>query len=69
MYERYAGESEEDYSKRCAIELEKKILKLGPENVSGFVGETMMGGLIGDVEPSKITGNTLEKFVINTMFI
>ena len=53
LYERYAGESEEDYSKRCAIELEKKILKLGPENVSGFVGETMMGGLIGDVEPSK----------------
>ena len=25
LYERYAGESEEDYSKRCAIELEKKF--------------------------------------------
>ena len=35
--------------------IREKILKLGPENVSGFVGETMMGGLIGDVEPQKIT--------------
>ena len=46
-------EKEEDYTKRCLIELEDKILKLGPENVSGFVAETIMGGLIGDVPPSK----------------
>ena len=32
--------------------LEKKILQIGPENVAGFVGETIMGGLVGDVPPA-----------------
>lgn len=53
LYEKKKFESEDQYSRRCAKELENKILKLGPDNVSGFVGETIMGGLVGDVEPSK----------------
>ncbi len=47
------NESEENYSTRSADELEKKILSLGPENVCAFVAETIQGGLIGDVPPSK----------------
>ena len=46
-------ETEEEYSKRSANELEKKILLLGPENVGSFVAETMLGGLVGDVPPTK----------------
>ncbi len=46
------GESLEEYSRRSSSLLEKKILKIGPENVAGFVGETIMGGLIGDVPPA-----------------
>jgi len=44
MYE-YAepGESEHDFSMRCAKSLEDKILELGPENVGAFVGEPVMG--------------------------
>lgn len=45
-------ETEEEYSLRSAKELEKKILQLGPENVSCFIAETMGGGLIGDVPPT-----------------
>lgn len=52
-HEKKKNETEEEYSKRSANELEKKILKIGPENVCAFVGETIMGGLVGDVEPSK----------------
>ena len=46
------GESLNDYAKRSALLLEKKILQIGPENVAGFVGETIMGGLVGDVPPA-----------------
>ncbi len=52
LYLKTNGESLEDYAKRSAKELENKILELGPENVAGFVGETIMGGLIGDVPPA-----------------
>jgi len=45
------GESKEEYADRCAQELESEILKIGPEKVSGFIGETIMGGLVGDVPP------------------
>lgn len=51
--EKKNNESEVQYSKRSASLLEKEILKIGPENVAAFLGETMMGGLIGDVPPSK----------------
>jgi adenosylmethionine-8-amino-7-oxononanoate aminotransferase len=46
-------ESDNDYENRCVKELESKIIKIGPENVSGFVAETIMGGLTGDVPPTK----------------
>ena len=48
---RLPGESESDYCLRSAADLEKKILEIGPENVGGFVAETIMGGLVGDVPP------------------
>ena len=53
-YYRYKKKNEtpEDYSLRSSFELEKEILKLGPENISCFVAETMSGGLIGDVPPT-----------------
>lgn len=43
-----AGESEQDFSKRCAAELEALILKEGPDTVAAFIGEPAMGtgGLI-----------------------
>lgn len=45
------GETEEMYAARSAKELEDEILRIGPENVAGFIGETIMGGLVGDVPP------------------
>jgi adenosylmethionine-8-amino-7-oxononanoate aminotransferase len=47
----FPSESENNYADRCAIELEEKILEIGPKNVAAFVGETIMGGLVGDVPP------------------
>lgn len=47
------NENENEYAKRSAAELEKTILKIGPNNVCGFVGETIMGGLQGDIPPAK----------------
>lgn len=46
------GETTKEYEKRSVKELESKILEIGPEKVSGFVGETIMGGLVGDVPPT-----------------
>ena len=46
------GETLDQYARRSAQELEDKILEIGPENVCAFVGETIMGGLIGDVPPA-----------------
>lgn len=47
------NETEIQYMKRSVKDLENMVLKLGPENVCGFIGETMLGGLIGDVPPCK----------------
>lgn len=47
-----SAETLDDYAKRSAKELEDKILEIGPEKVAGFIGETMMGGLIGNVPPA-----------------
>ena len=52
LYLKDEKESLDEYAKRGAQELENKILELGPDNVSGFVGETIMGGLVGDVPPA-----------------
>jgi L-2,4-diaminobutyrate transaminase len=42
------GESEADFSRRCAAELEQLILAEGPDTVAAFIGEPAMGtgGLI-----------------------
>ncbi|TVR81161.1 MAG: aspartate aminotransferase family protein [Rhodospirillales bacterium] len=46
-----AGESEEDYGRRVADELETAILGLGPETVAAFVAETVVGATAGVVPP------------------
>ena len=48
---RLPNESEENYCDRCVEELRDKILEVGPKYIAGFVGETTLGGLVGDVVP------------------
>ena len=52
LYLKRKDESLDDYAKRSVQELEDKILEIGPEKICGFVGETIMGGLVGDVPPA-----------------
>jgi adenosylmethionine-8-amino-7-oxononanoate aminotransferase len=42
-------ETDEDYGRRTADELEAEILRLGPENVAGFTAETVVGATTGCV--------------------
>lgn len=49
---RLQDETMDEYARRSAKTLEDKILEIGPDNVCGYVGETIMGGLIGDVPPA-----------------
>ncbi|WP_375411815.1 aspartate aminotransferase family protein [uncultured Bradyrhizobium sp.] len=46
---RHAGESDEAYGLRAANALETEILHLGPENVAGFIAETIVGATSGAV--------------------
>ncbi|MGH4020738.1 MAG: aspartate aminotransferase family protein [Pseudonocardiaceae bacterium] len=46
-----AGESDDEYGRRLAAELEEAILRIGPENVAGFVAETVVGSTSGAVPP------------------
>ena len=46
------GESEEEYGRRVADELEAAIVKLGPESVAAFVAETVVGSSLGAVPPA-----------------
>ncbi len=46
-----AHESEEEYGRRLAAELEAKIQELGPQTVIGFVAETVVGATAGAVAP------------------
>ena len=46
---RHPDEGREEFGLRVANELEAKIIKLGPENVAGFVAETVVGATIGAV--------------------
>ena len=48
-----SSETEDEYTNRCVDEIKKKIIKIGPDNICAFVAETVMGGLVGDVPPSK----------------
>jgi len=50
---RLVGESLVDYSERLVKEFESVVLDIGPENIGGFVAETIMGGLVGDVPASE----------------
>jgi len=43
------GESDVDYGRRTADELEQKILDLGPDTVTAFVAETVVGASLGAV--------------------
>lgn len=45
------NESETEYLKRLILELESTIEKVGAKNIGAFVGETILGGLVGDVPP------------------
>lgn len=47
--ERVDGETREEYADRAALELEEKIVELGPDNVAGFVAETVVGATAGAV--------------------
>ena len=44
-------ESEADYGRRVADELEAEILRLGPGSVAGFIAETVVGATAGCVPP------------------
>ena len=46
------GESDEAYGARAAATLEAEILRLGPENVSCFLAETVVGATLGCVPPA-----------------
>ena len=46
------SESENEYAARSARELEEAIIATGPEKVTAFVAETMLGQLQGNVTPS-----------------
>ncbi len=52
LYLKKKNETLDEYAQRSAKELEDKILEIGATNVCGFVGETIMGGLVGDVPPA-----------------
>jgi adenosylmethionine-8-amino-7-oxononanoate aminotransferase len=47
--DRGIDESRADYGQRVANELEAMIVELGPENVAGFVAETVVGATAGAV--------------------
>jgi adenosylmethionine-8-amino-7-oxononanoate aminotransferase len=48
---REAGESEQDYGRRVADELESALQALGPDSVIGFVAETVVGATAGALTP------------------
>ena len=50
--ERLKRETQNEYCERVAVELETKIIELGPENVAGFVAETVVGATAGAVTPA-----------------
>ena len=52
LYKMKSGETLDEYARRSAQELEDKILEIGSEKVCAFLGETMMGALVGDVPPA-----------------
>jgi len=49
--EQSSGETEAEYVRRLADELEDAIIQIGPENVAGFVAETVVGATAGCIPP------------------
>ncbi len=49
----YVGETHQTYLKRCLKEIEDAIINEGPDNICAFVGETILGSLVGDVPALK----------------
>lgn len=49
--EQAAGEDDEAYGTRLALELDRTIIALGPETVAAFVAETVVGATAGAVPP------------------
>jgi len=47
--ERIESETQDEYCERVAVELETKIIELGPGNVAAFVAETVVGATAGAV--------------------
>ncbi|RME95952.1 MAG: aminotransferase class III-fold pyridoxal phosphate-dependent enzyme, partial [Alphaproteobacteria bacterium] len=45
------GESEEEYGRRAAQELDAEIQRVGPDRVAAFICETVSGSTIGAVPP------------------
>lgn len=46
------GETQETYARRSAQQLEDQIVSTGPERITAFVAESMLGSLQGNVPPS-----------------
>lgn len=53
IYAKYLGFSESEYLEQCLFDFKKAITEIGSENIAAFIGETILGGLIGDVPPLK----------------
>ena len=53
MRNKLQDENESEYLKRLILEIEATIENVGAENIGSFVGETILGGLVGDVPPPK----------------
>lgn len=49
--EQQPGESDRDYGRRAADELEAEILRLGPDSVAAFLAEPVVGATLGAVGP------------------
>ena len=49
--DRRSGETDPEYGRRLAMELEARILDLGPGRVAAFVAETVVGSTSGAVPP------------------
>ena len=47
------NETEIEYTDRLIQEFENVIFEIGSDNICAFIGETMLGGLVGDVPPTK----------------
>lgn len=51
-WRRYLEESDQELSVRCARDLEQQILRIGPEYVSAFIVEPIIGGSAPAVSPT-----------------